>query len=484
MRDLFTDGRQKPEIVATYDYADENGTVLYQVVRYEPKEFRQRRPDGNGGWTWNVNGVRRVLYRLPELLMAKSVVICEGEKDCETARALGLTATCNAGGAGKWRDEYSEALRGKRVAIIADADEQGCKHGQQVGQSLHGKTESLKVLELPGAKDLSEWVEKDGTREALLEVIRNAPEWKPTEPANRIMLVDSVEFLSRQSGDDKPWLVEGLLPAQGQTIWQGRPKVGKSHTLLQVAFDMACGLPVFGHFAVSRALRVVYVELEEPEAITKDRFAKMLRAHAGQGPDAGSLRFFTRNDLAKYKMRSQELLGARLRDFAAALRDGGAEIVFLVAARKLVHGNLKDPEVAERLNDGLDVLAQETGAANALGHHSRKEAAETLEAQGLGHTFLAAHADATFDIARAADGIRKVGREGRYEEDTFFLRKVQEGDGEVIRVSDPPANTQSDLRDKLLKRVSAGESVYQASKSVGVAYATAKRWASEARQAN
>ena len=60
----------KPQIVATYDYCDANGGVLYQAVRYKPKDFRQRKPDGKGGWEWNMQGVDRVLYRLPELLRA------------------------------------------------------------------------------------------------------------------------------------------------------------------------------------------------------------------------------------------------------------------------------------------------------------------------------------------------------------------------------------------------------------------------------
>jgi hypothetical protein len=47
--------------VAAYDYTDERGELLYQTVRYEPKDFRQRRPDGSGGWVWKLNGVRLVL---------------------------------------------------------------------------------------------------------------------------------------------------------------------------------------------------------------------------------------------------------------------------------------------------------------------------------------------------------------------------------------------------------------------------------------
>jgi hypothetical protein len=89
--------------VAEYNYTDENDKLLFQVVRFEPKGFRQRRPDGNGGWEWSLNGTRRVLHRLPEVRKVKSVLVVEGEKDCETAHKLGFVATCNAGGAGKWR---------------------------------------------------------------------------------------------------------------------------------------------------------------------------------------------------------------------------------------------------------------------------------------------------------------------------------------------------------------------------------------------
>src|SRR5260370_29620343 len=114
---------------------------LYQVVRYDPKDLRQRGPDGKGGWIWNLNGVRRVLYCLPDLLRAKAILVCEGEKDCETARKMGLVATCNVGGAGKWREEYSDCLRGKRGVIIADADGPGRKHAEQLAASLPGKVE-------------------------------------------------------------------------------------------------------------------------------------------------------------------------------------------------------------------------------------------------------------------------------------------------------------------------------------------------------
>jgi hypothetical protein len=197
LKELPPHNGSTPRIVAEYPYLNEKSELLFQVVRYEPKEFRQRRPDGNRGWTWNLNGIRRVLYRLPEVLTEKSLLICEGEKDCETARALGLTATCNAGGAGKWTDEYSEKLRGKRVTVVADGDEPGRKHAEQVAASLVGKVESLKVLELPDAKDLSEWIAHGGTHEALSELIGSAPEWKPDSVDADTMLRSVFSFIRR-----------------------------------------------------------------------------------------------------------------------------------------------------------------------------------------------------------------------------------------------------------------------------------------------
>src|SRR5262245_61385785 len=95
-------------INATYEYNDVDGQLLFQVVRYQPKDFKQRRPDGQGAWIWNLDGGHPVLYRLPELSTAdpsKPVLIPEGEKDVETLRALGLVGTTNPGGAGKWKSE-------------------------------------------------------------------------------------------------------------------------------------------------------------------------------------------------------------------------------------------------------------------------------------------------------------------------------------------------------------------------------------------
>lgn len=171
------------QITATYDYVDESGTLLFQCVRYDhPKDFRQRRPDGHGDWVWKLEGVRRVLYRLPKVITAPMVAVVEGEKDVHALEALGFTATCNPMGAGKnnWRAEYSDTLRGKDVVVFPDNDTPGREHADRVARSLSGKARSTKVVTVESGKDVSDWIASGATRETIEEAINNA---KPAPPA-------------------------------------------------------------------------------------------------------------------------------------------------------------------------------------------------------------------------------------------------------------------------------------------------------------
>ncbi len=156
-----------PRIAATYDYTDESGVVLFQVVRYHPKDFRQRRPDGRGGWTWRLDDVRRVLYGLKEVLAAvaagRVVWIVEGEKDADALRALpGMVATCSPGGAGKWRPAYAETLRGADVVVVADKDDAGRKHAESVVSSLLEVAHSVEVRQARHGKDAADHLAAGG----------------------------------------------------------------------------------------------------------------------------------------------------------------------------------------------------------------------------------------------------------------------------------------------------------------------------------
>ncbi len=200
-RDLFppkatpAEGARRPptprgRIVAEYNYTDEAGTPLFQVVRFEPKDFRQRRPDGKGSWIWNLNGVPRVLYRLPGLLATEpgaTVFVVEGEKDADNLVRLGFVATTCPGGAGKWgKLSTDSALHGRSVMILPDKDTPGREHGRQVAAALRGKTTEIRILELPGpGKDVSHWIEAGGTAEQLLGLVEAAPRYVSSadEPA-------------------------------------------------------------------------------------------------------------------------------------------------------------------------------------------------------------------------------------------------------------------------------------------------------------
>lgn len=176
-------------IVAKYDYTDENGTLLYQVVRFDPKDFRQRKPSAGDGWDWNTKGIRRVLYRLPEVLAAMSrgetIFVCEGEKDCLALATLGLPATCNAGGAesnprgSKWISAYTKCLSGATVVILPDRDKPGRRHAQIVAEHLRSGASSVRIVELPDhqgkpVKDAADFVDAGGGAEDIQRLVEAA----------------------------------------------------------------------------------------------------------------------------------------------------------------------------------------------------------------------------------------------------------------------------------------------------------------------
>jgi putative DNA primase/helicase len=193
-----------PAIRAIYPYPNETGELLFQVLRYDSEDrnrrFRQRQPDGKGGWIWKVKGTRLVLYRLPELIAAvkagQRVLICEGERDVESAIKLGYTATTMPGGVGKWLNQYNEFFSGADVVVVSDNDPQttdpktgalmfhpdgrpmyaGQDHAAKVARGLSRVAKSVRTIILPQNKDLSEWIAAGGTREALDALIAAAPD--------------------------------------------------------------------------------------------------------------------------------------------------------------------------------------------------------------------------------------------------------------------------------------------------------------------
>lgn len=191
-----------------YAYRDERGQVLFEAVRYrDPKGFSQRVPLGDGKYAYNLGDVRKLLYRLPELIEADPddlVVIVEGEKDVDRLRALEFIATCNPMGAGKWRPEYSEWLRGRRVAILPDNDQPGRDHAERVARSLEGIAAEVKVVELPNLPeggDVSDFLDGGGSVDQLGVMLFKAP---PRVPGPPIAVATGGKPLEPNEAEDDP----------------------------------------------------------------------------------------------------------------------------------------------------------------------------------------------------------------------------------------------------------------------------------------
>lgn len=205
-----------PELEAVYDYVDENGNTLYQVIRYYPKAFKQRRVE-NDEYVWNLNGIKRVLFHLPKVLEAiegnKIVYFVEGEKDCLNLNERGITATsCSGGSSAEWLPQYTETLRNARVAIIPDGDKPGREHAEKVAKFLYGWAKTLKLLELD-KRDITDWLQGHNADE--LQILwDDAPEYIPIGAVTReehnqlkghlIYIHDKIKQRSTPKGKGEP----------------------------------------------------------------------------------------------------------------------------------------------------------------------------------------------------------------------------------------------------------------------------------------
>ena len=259
--------RDPRRIVAEYEYLDEMGMSLFQVVRFEPKDFRQRRKalptDDPGavknGWVWSVKGVRLVPYKLPELIETLSqdrpVYIVEGEKDVENLAKLGVPATSGPMGAGKWQPGFKQYFEGADVIVIEDNDPPaknpdgtpkvhpdgrpvlpGQDHARDVCNSLLGTAKRVRLLSIPGLPpkgDVSDWINAGGDAIGLYKLVESeAGDWSPSSATLR--------SVSAASFDGVPvpprlWHVQDLIPVETVTSLSGDGDAGKSLLAMQLA---------------------------------------------------------------------------------------------------------------------------------------------------------------------------------------------------------------------------------------------------------
>lgn len=272
MSDLFTDSRKtngngNRHIVRTYDYI-KRGKLLYQKVRYEPKDFRFRVPDGNGGWNLAkgcMDGVEQCLFRgevLEGIEQGATIFVLESERDVEAVETFGLVGV-SPGGAKKWQKKFAESFRGHDVIIVPHNDPAGIALAEQVARDCTGIAATMRVLKPLGDKagfDVADWIAQRRTREELFDRVLETPEWTPaTEQAPeadpeepRFNIIHANELAHFKPAE----MISGtVLVRGGMNLLFGQPEAGKSlyagltvaalslfMTVLYIAAEGVCGL--------------------------------------------------------------------------------------------------------------------------------------------------------------------------------------------------------------------------------------------------
>lgn len=280
--------------VCGYTYTDRDGNKLYQVVRQQwrlfdgtwkidpktgnpKKTFKQRRPDGGGGWIYNLDGIGHCLYRARELDMAiaegRTVYIVEGEKDADTLAGWDICGTTNSGGAQHWKPEHVAAFSGADVVILVDNDEVGIKAGETKARSLRGTASRIRLLNFadhvpgfPAKGDVTDWRDHmGGTPELLSAMVATLPDWRPRPPASKFGAIGLDQLHAPWLKHD--FLIDGFLDRRGVAMMPGSSGSGKTFLTLELGMCIATSRPFWG-MAVKPGL-VIYQAGEGKEGVTK-----------------------------------------------------------------------------------------------------------------------------------------------------------------------------------------------------------------------
>lgn len=394
--------------VANYDYVNEKGELLFQKQRFVTpdgkKRFRQRKPDGNGGWDYTLSDTPRVLYNLPAVIKAVAdgnrVYVVEGEKDADTLIGLGYTATTCPNGAGTWTDLHTEVLRGAQVEIIADNDPPGLEHAEMVKQALLPSGSNVRIWRTPKGKDITEYVEAGGNLKGVVRV--DAPsvpnpfdvaikqmrvifedealstnqkvnratsvlgELTDEEPADEGRLVSWLNLMSESDKDTYDWVIPGVLERGERVIVVAAEGVGKSTLARQVAILCSYGIQPFTLSFMPPA-RTLYVDLENPERIIRRNSRPILdtaKHYATcDNPEAHVLIKPSGFDLLKQADRNV---------LERHIREVKPDILFMGPLYKsFVDGGGRTPEaIAVEIVKYLDYIRDSYGCALWLEHHA------------------------------------------------------------------------------------------------------------------
>jgi 5S rRNA maturation endonuclease (ribonuclease M5) len=393
------------EAVAVYDYTDETGDLLFQVLRTADKNFSQRTPDASrkSGYQWKLDGVRRVPYRLPKVLEAvkdgEIIYICEGEKDVHAIEAAGATATCNPGGAGKWRPEYSEVLRDAVVIIVADRDKPGQAHARQVAASLADIARAVEIAEAAGegtaGRELKDAADHLAAGHALADLVIT---WASAEPAVPDLAPDLHEFLA---GVDPPyaWVIEGILERGDRLIWTGEEGLGKTTTGRMLAVAAACGVHPFNnsHFAPQK---VLWVDCENSARQGRRGFRKLERTAVAKGrrvPDGG-MRLIHRPE--GIDLTSDEDVAWFLERVHAHRPD----LLYVGPLYRLHNTDINDESAARQVTAVLDAARVKADCALIVEGHSPHGSGESRPIRPIGSSLFRRWPEFGYGISPAMDG--------------------------------------------------------------------------------
>ena len=269
-----------------FEYQNENGEMVFQVLRYYPKRFsiRRRNPNFKYGdnegtrWIWDMKGINPILYHLPELIKGRDpVFIPEGEKHVDKLREMGLTATCNPGGAGNWRAEYNEYLKDREIIILSDNDKKGLEHGSTIASQNYKTAKSIKLPVIPGLLekgDILDYISNGGSKESLLAIIDQTPLYQHSEDPNKLHYrITTVDEILRYP--EPQFMIEKILVKETLNIIASYAGVGKSVIALSIAKAILTGRPLWNHFNVIEKGAVLLIDEETPRPFLRERVEKM-----------------------------------------------------------------------------------------------------------------------------------------------------------------------------------------------------------------
>jgi 5S rRNA maturation endonuclease (ribonuclease M5) len=360
------------KITAHYNYVDESGTLLYQVLRLEPKDFRQRRPGDKARWIYKLDDTRLVLFDLPNILESKYVFFCEGEKDAIALKACGVPTTCNPMGAGKvpkqqLEHNILEPLRNKSVFILPDNDKAGKDHAEEVAKLLDGISSSTKILDLgfteKGA-DISDWLGQHDTHpvDDLREIVKQTTIWKPISS-----FMDVNDLLKLTSNNHVPIMRGGILPAGEHLLIAGASGVGKSLLRLELAIHLAMGWQWLGKFEIPQARSVAIFQYENSVYNEQLRFKKMVEGLKIDQFRDGRIKFIDR-----IKRPNLSKVGDR-ESLERWVREADSEVVIYDCLSNIHSANENDNIKMREVLDILSDIDVKCNTSSILIHHFGKE---------------------------------------------------------------------------------------------------------------